>query len=430
VRINRRTSERRNPRTREPVNPRTRDPRTRFATAVLAVSCAAAAFSQTKPGDYPQWRGRDRDGAASAFVEPASWPETLTRRWKVSVGDGYATPLVVGDNVYVFTRRGDREVVAALDAKSGAELWQSGYPAPYAVSQPAAAHGPGPKATPLFQDGKIFTLGISGIAAAFDAANGRILWRTDPPAEPPFFGAASSPVGDGRVVITHPGNYGALTAFDPATGAVKWRSGDDGFFAAPTIATIGGTQQVLTVTQKAIIGVAVADGRLLWQYDWRGGSGGTMPILYEDMVVVSGLDLGVVAIRPSNRDGQWSVERVWETKDVSMYLSNPVVVGDALFGLSHRASGQFFALDARTGKTLWLGSPREAANTAVVKAGDLLFLLNDDAELIVARSSRTGFTPLKRYTVADSATWAQPAISGQRFFIKDASTLALWTVDN
>src|SRR5262249_2710904 len=83
----------------------------------------------------------------------------------------------------------------------------------------------------------------------------------------------------------------------------------------------------------------------------------------------------------------------------------------------------------RSGKTLWLGPPREAANTAVVKSGDLLFLLNDDAELIIARSNRTGFTPLKRYTVADSATWAQPAISGNRIFIKDTSSLASWTVE-
>jgi hypothetical protein len=110
-----------------------------------------------------------------------------------------------------------------------------------------------------------------------------------------------------------------------------------------------------------------------------------------------------------------------------MYVSNPVVIADTLFGLSHRARGQFFAIDARTGKVLWLGPPREATNTAVVKAGNLLFLLNDNAELIVARSSQTGFEPLKRYTVADSATWAQPTISGNRVFVKDVTSLALWT---
>jgi hypothetical protein len=97
--------------------------------------------------------------------------------------------------------------------------------------------------------------------------------------------------------------------------------------------------------------------------------------------------------------------------------------------LSHRSSGQFFALDATTGDTLWLGEPRQATNTAIVKAGRLLFLLNDDGELIVARSSREKFDPIRRYTVADTPTWAQPAISGNHIFIKDASSIALWTLN-
>jgi hypothetical protein len=137
----------------------------------------------------------------------------------------------------------------------------------------------------------------------------------------------------------------------------------------------------------------------------------------------------VTALKPVRRDGKWAVEVMWENKDVSMFMSNPVLIRDTMFGLSERSSGQFFALDVKTGKTLWLGQPREASNTAVVKAGDLIFMLNDDAELIVARSSQTGFQPLKRYTVADSATWAQPAITGNRIFVKDVTSLALWTLN-
>jgi outer membrane protein assembly factor BamB len=112
-----------------------------------------------------------------------------------------------------------------------------------------------------------------------------------------------------------------------------------------------------------------------------------------------------------------------------MFMSNPVVIGDTLYGLSQLKSGQFFALDVKTGKTLWLGEGREATNVAITKAADLLFLLNDSGELIVARGSRTKFEPVKRYTVANSATWAQPTISGNRVFVKDASSLTLWTVN-
>lgn len=385
--------------------------------------------AQLTPQDYPQWRGQNRDGAASAFVAPMSWPENLTRRWKVDVGEGYATPIVIGNTVYVFTHRDGNEILTALDADTGVERWRSSYPAAYTPSPAAAAHGAGPKATPLFHEGKLFTLGISGIVTAFDATTGTRLWQTPAPAEHPYFSAASSPVGDKDIAIVHPGNYGPLTAFDTATGAVRWTAGDGGFFASPMIVTLEGARQVISATQKSIIGVSLTDGALLWQYPWPGNAGGPTPVLDGETIIVSGLNAGTAAFKATRRDGKWVTNTLWETKDVSMYVSTPVVIDGTLFGLSHRASGQFFAVDAQTGKTAWLGQPREAANTAIVKAGELLFLLNDDAELIVARGSRTGFEPLKRYTVADSATWAQPAISRNRLFIKDVASLALWTLN-
>jgi outer membrane protein assembly factor BamB len=400
-----------------------------FLVVALLLGPATTAGAQSAPLDYPQWRGRNRDGAASAFAEPTSWPETLTRRWKVDVGEGYATPLVIGNVVYAFTRRDGNEVMIALDAGTGKERWHTSYPAPYTPSRPAAAHGAGPKATPLFHDGKLYTLGISGIMSAFDAAGGRLVWQKPAPAEPPFYGAAVSPVGDKDLIIVNPGNYDSLTAFDANTGDVKWKGTGGSLFASPIIVELGGTRQVISITQGNIVGVSVADGALLWQLPWLVDIAAITPILFGETIIVSGNNGGVTALKPARRDGKWVVDVVWQTKDVSMFLSNPVMVRDTLFGLSQRASGQFFALDAKTGQILWLGRPREATNTAVVKAGDLLFLLNDDAELIVARSSRTGFEPLKRYTVADSATWAQPTISGNRVFVKDVSSLTLWTVN-
>jgi len=389
-----------------------------FAVVVLPVAVLAQ--------DYPQWRGPARDGSVT-FAEPAAWPDQLTKRWTVEVGEGYATPLLIGDTVYVFTRRDGNEVLAALNAATGVERWRSGYPSPYTPSKPAAVHGAGPKATPVFHDGKIFTLGISGIVAAFDGGSGKLLWRTDAPAESPFFSAAASPVADGTLVLTHPGNYEPLTAFDAETGQVKWTTGMGGFFQAPLISTLAGVRQVLTVTQKSIIGVSLPDGELLWEFPYPGASGGTMPVLYGDSVIVSALDQGTTCIRPSRQDGRWTAAQVWHTTDVSMYISNPVVVGDTLVGLSRRASGQLFSLDARSGRVLWLGPPREADNIAFAKSADLLFMLKDNAELIIARG--TPQTILERYVVATTPTWAQPVISRNRIYVKDANSLILWTVD-
>jgi outer membrane protein assembly factor BamB len=401
-------------------------------TSEILLCAALTGLAQSAAQDYPQWRGQNRDGSASGFLAPKVWPEKLTRRWKVEVGEGYATPIVIGGRVYSFTRQENDEVLTALDSATGKAIWRTSYQAPYQIGAPTKAHGSGPKATPLFHNGKVFTLGISGIVSAFDGSNGKLVWQKAAPAEQPFFGTASSPVADRDMVIFHPGNYGPLTAFDASTGDVKWTATGDGLYASPMIVTLGGIRQVVTMGQQNIMGVALADGALLWQYPWAGQGGGMQaitPTVYDDTIIVSSYHAGVTALKPVAREGKWMVDVVWQTQDVSLFLSNPVLIGDTLLGLSEKASGQFFALDAKTGRVLWLGKPREANNTAVAKAGDLLFLLNDNAELMVAKSNRSAFEPLKTYTVADGATWAQPAISGNRIFIKDVSSLALWTLN-
>lgn len=398
-------------------------------TMWTVLTCAVGA-AQIYSRDYPQWRGKDRDGSGSGFVAPTRWPDALTRRWRVDIGEGYASPLVMGNTVYVFSRRDGRELLSALDIDTGVTRWQSGYEASYAPSNPTAAHGSGPKATPLFKDGKIVTLGITGIVAAFDAETGKLLWRSAAPSEVPFFSAASSPVGEGRFAITHPGNYGPLTAFDVSSGKVAWVAGGDAFFMSPTVVTLQGIRQVVSVTQAAVISVSADDGRILWEYPWAGGrSGGIMPIAHGENLILSAASAGVIAINPRYRNGSWRVEKAWETAAVEMYISHPVVIGDSLFGFSRRNSGQLFALDARDGRVLWLGEPRFAANVACAKSGDLLFVLTDDAELIIAKADPFRFAPVKTYQVAESATWAQPVISGQRLFVKDVSTLTLWAFD-
>jgi outer membrane protein assembly factor BamB len=275
----------------------------------------------------------------------------------------------------------------------------------------------------------MFSLGVSGIVTAFDGATGKVLWQTTPPKEAPFYSAASSPLAYEGLIIAHPGNYDPLTAFDAETGEVKWRAGGMGFFASPILVDAEGVPQIVTVLLDSVIGVSPLDGAVLWSHPWNGGSGSVTPAVYQGTIIVTGLSAGTMAIRPHRAAGKWSVDRVWHTDDVFAYVTTPVVSNGAVFGLSHKNKGQLFALDAATGKTLWVGEPRSAENSAIVKAGNLLFFLNDDARLIVATNSRERFEILRRYTVAESATWAQPLISGRRMFVKDVSALTLWTID-
>jgi outer membrane protein assembly factor BamB len=388
---------------------------------------------QISAQDWPQWRGPTRDGRVSSFREPASWPEGLKQQWRVEVGLGYATPLLVGNRLYVFTRQGEEEVMSALDATSGKVIWRASYAAPFQMVGATARHGAGPKSTPAFANGRLFTLGMTNIVTAFDAASGKQLWQKPATKAQPAFHTAMSPVVDGNQMIVHVGGPGdgALTAFDAATGNVRWAWTDDSpAYGSPIVIDLDGTRQVVTFTHQYLVGVNVATGELLWRRPFRTPSNTTSqtPILFRDTVIQTGRDNGVTAFRVVRRDGMWTTEDVWQTKEVSLHMTNGVVVDGVLYGLSHLNAGQYFALDLATGKVLWKSEPRQAENAAMVHAGDTIFSLEDDGEMVVMKASREGMNVVRRYDVAESQTWAQPTISGSRVYVKDVSNLSLWTL--
>jgi outer membrane protein assembly factor BamB len=195
---------------------------------------------------------------------------------------------------------------------------------------------------------------------------------------------------------------------------------------------MGGTRQVITFTHQNLIGVALATGQLLWKRPFRTPSDTTSqtPIVFRDMIIQNGRDNGVTAFRIVRRPDAWTTEDVWQTKEVSMHLSNGVVADGVLYGLSHLSSGQYFALDLANGTILWKSDPRQAENAAFVRAGATIFALEDDGELVVTKANRSAMEIVRRYDVADTATWAQPAISGNRIFVKDIAHLTLWTLSD
>jgi outer membrane protein assembly factor BamB len=392
--------------------------------------------AQRPASDWTQWRGVNRDGVAAAPSDAAAWPAQLTQKWKLEVGLGYATPLVVGNRIYQFARKGEREVMMAIDADSGKVLWETGHTAAFTPMSAAAPHGAGPKSTPVFSNGRLYSIGMTGIVTAYDAASGKQMWqKPGSPVVPMYTSHSFSPIINGQNVIFHLGGHdeGAITAFDVNTGDVRWTwRGDGPGYGSPVVADFGGTRQIVTITQGKLVGIDVASGALLWERAFVSPNftNSATPIVAGDLLVVSsGNGPPTSAYRVSKKGAQWVVETAWENPEVPMRLSDAVAAGDVLFGISTRNAGQYFAVDMKTGKTLWTSEGRQAAHAAIARSGDLLFSMEEDGELVVARNSRTGFEPLHRYKVSDAATWAQPSYSGNRVFVKDVSTLALWTLN-
>jgi len=406
-------------------------PRRALAASLLALLLALASARAGLASDWPQWRGPGRDGAARGFRAPAAWPAELSQKWKVTVGEGHASPVVAGERVFLFARVGEEEVLLCLDAATGGTLWRAAHDAPYTMHQAATSHGKGPKSTPVVAGGLVCTLGISGTLSCHDAGTGALKWRRSFQRRfgkgAPLYGAAMSPLVDDGVLVAHVGGHGggALGAFSVATGETVWSwEGDGPGYASPILATFDGVTQVVTQTRKQIVGIDRASGALLWSVPfttpWEQNI--VTPIRVGDTIVVSGLEQGTRALRPARAEEGWTVGTTWTTDAVSLYMNSPVVAGERLCGLSHLRKGQFFCVEASSGRVVWTSEGREADHASTVVAGDLLLHLTDAAELIVMRAD--GGAPVARYTVADSPVWAHPAFVDGDILVKDATTLA------
>ncbi len=400
-------------------------------STIMALTTTILFATSSQAQDWPQWRGPNRDGKAPGVA--SVWPKNLKEEWRVTVGIGHSSPVVANGSIYVFARQGEEEVLLCLDAVAGKELWRASQPISYQMHPAATGHGKGPKSTPVVSNGNVFTFGISGVLSGYNARTGRLKWRHEftkqYPNTSPLYGTAMSPVVDNGVLIAHVGghNKGALTAFDVETGAVKWSNDMDGpAYSSPIIVTLAGVRQVVTLMQKDLVGVDAATGKLLWKLPQKSeyDENSVTPVAYKDMLIFSKEERGLTAIRLVRQGPEIVPQEVWSSKENLLFFSSPVLQENMLFGFSVFKKGQFFALDADTGKTLWQSAGRMGENAAILNLGGSIFLaLTNDANLIVLPVNAKEYAPAAQYTVANSPTWAHPVLIGNRILIKDETTL-------
>lgn len=417
----------------------TRDRRWALGLGGLVLSfCTCAAV--VGADDWPGWRGPDRDGSLAEGWTCSSWPAELNRRWRVPVGGGYSSPVVADERVYQHSREAEQEVVRALDIATGEELWRHSYPASTKLGAGAGKHGLGPKATPALADGRLFTLGISGVLSAWNAADGALLWSLDAADRfekgAPSYGTASSPLVDqGRVIVYLGGKKGgALLALDAESGNELWSWSDDSpAYASPVAVELDGVRQIVTQSAGAIVAVEAASGQLLWKIPFTSSltsQNAVTPLsLGDGTLVLSGKKRGLWAVRASRQGESWTTETVWRDDELSTYLSSPVVENGRLFGLSPTKKGRLFAIDARSGRPIWATEGRDTENAALLTAPGVVLVLTAEGELWALDSTVEKLSRLASYRVSEGPTWAHPAVVDDRILIKDQDSLALWVLD-
>ncbi len=412
----------------------------RWAAAML-VLVALTLASSAQASDWPQWRGPNRDGRAVGAALPAELPAALHQLWKVRVGGGQSSPIVVGDRVFIHARQGEDEVALALSALTGEELWRHSYAVSYTPRNAAIQYGPGPKATMLAEGDSVYSFGIRERLLALDAGSGKVRWEKtfDDLYEQPYpvWGTASSPLIEGNLLIVpigttgneEQGDEGALVAYDKTTGDEVWRVDGPPAYASPVAFDHGGVRQIVTMNDVSFFGVGATDGDPLWSVDFTTAFQQNTPttIRYDGNFILSGYQWGTAAIKvepPAKANGTWSVSEVWKTTDAELYMDSPVLVGDHLYFRSNKRAGTFVCLDPATGEVVWQGPGRWASYASVIAVDDHLLVLTDEAELKVIAADPSGYQELASWEVADSTTWAHVALSGSQVYVKDEEHLA------
>jgi outer membrane protein assembly factor BamB len=406
------------------------------ATTGVVTGCLLLSTSWALAQDWPQWRGSNRDAKVSGFTAPKAWPQELSQKWKVTVGDGVATPALVGDRLYVFTRQGGDEVIRCLDAATGRELWQDKYAAQGATG-PASGFA-GPRSSPTVADGKVVTVGVRGTVSCLDAATGKVLWRKDDFKSYPSFFTSSSPiVVDGLCVAQLGGERnGGIAAYDLPTGNEKWKWTSDGTaYASPVLLRLGDDRVLVAETANHIVALSAADGKLLWQTPFapqmRAYNAAT-PLVDGQTIYFSGSGRGTRAVRLEKQGDKLDGKELWANKQHAVQYNTPVLKDGHLYGISDASS--FFCIDAKDGTTAWTapapgGTGRSRGYGSVVDVGPALLALTPAAQLVVFEPSAKGFKQLAGYKVAAGDTYAYPVVAGNRVFVKDRDAVTLWTVE-
>ena len=396
---------------------------------------AALAFALTlapalPAADWPQFLGPNRDNSLPEKLNPwgADGPKQL---WKQPVGESHSSPVVAKGLVYAFyqPKGKNADALAAFDAATGARKWEQSYDRA-AFSPP---FGNGPRGTPAIADGKAYTLGGTGVLACWDAADGRVLWQVDTLKEfkaPNLsFGVSGSPLVAGGKVFVNVGGKGAgVAAFDAATGKLAWKATDDrASYSSPIIADVGGSKQVVFLTAAGLAGFDPDTGKEFWRHPFKDilQESATTPLYQNGVLYGSSVTLGSVALKL----GGAAPEKLWASKQLNCYFSTPAAAKDnkTLFMLNGKLSINptitLRAVDAASGKVQWeKGNVGKYHAALVVGACGNVLMLDDGGTLSVFSGEREAFRELCRAKVC-GATWAHPAVSDGRVFLRDETDL-------
>jgi outer membrane protein assembly factor BamB len=392
-------------------------------TAVLL--CFLATLAQA--GDWPQWRGPNRDGISPETGLLEAWPKGgPPLLWKIAgLGEGYSSAAIAADRLFIQGQRGDEEYVLAFDANTGKQLWRAHTGISFNESR-----GHGPRSTPTVDGERLYALAADGMLVCLDAATGKTIWGFNIVdhfhGNVPHWGISESPLVDGdRVIVTPGGSGAAVVALDKLTGKLLWQSqsGTAGY-SSPMIYDAAGARKVVVFTSNAAMGLDLASGKLQWRYERVANNVANIatPIVHGgEIFLSSNYGTGCVLLKTAAGDAS----EVYFNRNMQNHYSTSVLVGDYLYGFS---TSILTAMKFETGEVAW--RDRSVGKGSLIYADRHLYALGEDGVVGLVEATPASYREISRFEISKGGypAWSQPVISNGKLYLRDQDNLFCYNI--
>ena len=380
-----------------------------------------------------QWGGPARDFSVRSPPLAARWPRSGPPViWRRTLGEGHST--IVGDGRRLFTmrRQGERESIVALDASSGATMWEHTY-RPLVYERLDLSYGRGPHSTPLVHGGRVYAIGTTGRLMCVDRERGTLIWSHElwRDFQGTFIGIgySSSPIVYRDTLIVQVGGpQRSLMAFDLGTGAIRWQAHDfTNSSASPILANVDGREQLIAFMHNEIVGLDPASGALLWRHPVAATMGfhfnistpvwGAGNLLF----VSAAYGVGGRALSLGMREGKAVVRELWQSERTRVHHENAIRIGEVIYvSTGHLGPAFLSAIDVRTGRILW--QDRSFSHATLVQAAGRVIVLDEDGTLALTTPTPAGLTVHSRVDILTRPAWTAPTLISGVLYLRDRSS--------
>jgi len=379
---------------------------------------------------WTNFRGPKRDGKYDETTISTNWPaKGLPLIWKEPLGVGHGSFSIADGKAYTMEQRRNQEVVAAYDPGTGRELWTQKWNAEYTDST-----GDGPRATPTWDQGRLYALGATGELRCLDANTGGVIWgknilSDNRASNLPWAMAASPLIVDDKVIVLPGGASGkSVVAYNKMTGAPVWKVLDDQqAYVSPMLVELAGRRQIVVVSSWRVVGLVPENGSLLWSYKWDTDNGinVSQPIIVDKsrFFISSGYGKGAALVEVKGSGNTYTATTVWENTNMKNKFNSSVLYNGYIYGLDE---GILVCLDVNTGERKW--KEGRYGYGQIILAGSHLIVTSDQGGVALVKASPDKYTELARFVALEGQTWNYPAIADGRLLVRNSNEMAAFDI--